>query len=71
MLSVNDIAAWGITHPWVDADQIEQDLLLSRAICAIATDNYLGSELIFRGGTALRKLRLPRPLRYSEDLDCV
>jgi predicted nucleotidyltransferase component of viral defense system len=71
MLSVNDIAAWGITHPWASADQVEQDLLLSRAICAIATDPYLGGELLFRGGTALHKLHLPKALRYSEDLDYV
>jgi predicted nucleotidyltransferase component of viral defense system len=71
MLSVNDIAAWSITHPWVSADQVEQDFLLSRAICAIASHNYLGGELVFRGGTALHKLHLPQPLRYSEDLDYV
>jgi predicted nucleotidyltransferase component of viral defense system len=71
VLSVNDIAAWGIVHPWASADQVEQDLLLSRAICAIADDAYLGRELLFRGGTALHKLHLPRPLRYSEDLDYV
>ncbi|MDR0989775.1 MAG: nucleotidyl transferase AbiEii/AbiGii toxin family protein, partial [Propionibacteriaceae bacterium] len=71
MLSVNDIAAWGITHPWASANQVEQDLLLSRAICAIADHPYLGSELLFRGGTALHKLHLPAPLRYSEDLDYV
>ena len=64
MLSVNDIAAWGRAHPWASADQIEQDLLLSRAICAIADDDYLGQELAFRGGTALHKLHLPAPLRY-------
>ncbi|MCL2483523.1 MAG: nucleotidyl transferase AbiEii/AbiGii toxin family protein [Propionibacteriaceae bacterium] len=61
----------GITHPWATADQIEQDLLLSRAICAIADHPYLGNELLFRGGTALHKLQLPTPLRYSEDLDYV
>ena len=71
MLSVNDIAAWGITHPWASADQVEQDLLLSRAICAIAANDYLGGELVFRGGTALHKLHLLSPLRYSEDLDYV
>jgi len=71
MLSVNDIAAWGITHPWASADQVEQDLLLSRAMCAIADHSYLGTELVFRGGTALHKLHLPKPLRYSEDLDYV
>jgi predicted nucleotidyltransferase component of viral defense system len=71
MLSVDDIASWGLTHPWATSAQVEQDLLLSRAICAIADDDYLGRELMFRGGTAFHKLHLPVPLRYSEDLDYV
>jgi predicted nucleotidyltransferase component of viral defense system len=50
---------------------VEQDLLLSRAVCEIAGHPYLGQEPVFRGGTALHKLHLPRPLRYSEDLDYV
>ena len=71
MLPVNAITAWGVSHPWATADQIEQDLLLSRAICEISGHSYLGNELLFRGGTALHKLHLPSPLRYSEDLDYV
>jgi predicted nucleotidyltransferase component of viral defense system len=71
VLSVNDIAAWGITHPWPSADQTEQDLLLSRAICTIAAHDYPGQELVFRGGTALHKLHLASPLRYGEDLEYV
>jgi len=71
MLTSGDIAAWAPAHPWATNDQIEQDLLLSRAICAIASDSYLGKELVFRGGTALHKLHFPEPLRYSEDLDYV
>ncbi|MDR1189646.1 MAG: nucleotidyl transferase AbiEii/AbiGii toxin family protein [Bifidobacteriaceae bacterium] len=71
MLSVEEIAAWGAGHPWATTDQVEQDLLLSPAICAIATHPYLGTELVFRGGTALHKLHLPAPVRYSEDLDYV
>ena len=31
----------------------------------------LGTELRFRGGTALHKLHFPKPLRYSEDIDLV
>ncbi|TFD75443.1 nucleotidyl transferase AbiEii/AbiGii toxin family protein [Cryobacterium sp. Sr8] len=71
MIPANVITAWGVDHPWPTREQVEQDLLLSRAICAIADDDYLGRELIFRGGTALHKLHLPRPYRYSEDLDYV
>nr|WP_246400800.1 nucleotidyl transferase AbiEii/AbiGii toxin family protein [Jiangella mangrovi] len=45
--------------------------MLSRAICAIATDTYLGEELVFRGGTAFHKLHVGAAYRYSEDLDYV
>ncbi|MDR1386917.1 MAG: nucleotidyl transferase AbiEii/AbiGii toxin family protein [Propionibacteriaceae bacterium] len=62
---------WAVTHPWSSPSQVEQDLLLTRAICEIAAHPYLGRELIFRGGTALHKLHLDKPFRYSEDLDYV
>ncbi len=71
MIPANAITAWGVQRPWPTPEQIEQDLLLSRAICAIAGDEYLGEELVFRGGTALHKLHLEQPFRYSEDLDYV
>lgn len=65
------VTEWGTTRPWPTPEQIEQDLLLSRAMCAIAEHRLLGDELVFRGGTALHKVHLPEPLRYSEDLDYV
>ena len=71
MIAEAAVIAWGVTHPWRTAEQIEQDLLLSRAICEIANHRYLGEELIFRGGTAFHKLHLHQALRYSEDLDYV
>ncbi|MHB1090153.1 MAG: nucleotidyl transferase AbiEii/AbiGii toxin family protein [Ilumatobacteraceae bacterium] len=37
----------------------------------LANDDYLGEELVFRGGTCLHKLHLDPALRYSEDLDYV
>jgi predicted nucleotidyltransferase component of viral defense system len=51
--------------------QIEQDLIISRAIIDIFGDDYLREELRFRGGTALNKLHFPEALRYSEDIDLV
>ena len=71
MIPATAITAWGVQRPWPTPEQVEQDLLLSRAICAIASDEYLGDELVFRGGTALHKLHLDRPFRYSDDLDYV
>jgi predicted nucleotidyltransferase component of viral defense system len=71
MIPYNDITAWGNDHPWPTREQVEQDLLLSQAICIIAKDPLLAKELVIRGGTAFHKLYLPKPLRYSEDLDFV
>jgi len=71
MIPASDITKWSISHPWATRDNIEQDFLLSQAICEIAKDTFLGNELVIRGGTAFHKLFLPKPLRYSEDLDYV
>ena len=71
MIPYDTVTAWGVSHPWPSREQIEQDLLLSKAIIDIYRSEMLAGELIFRGGTALHKLVLPRPSRYSEDLDFV
>ena len=71
MINASDITQWSVNHPWATRDNIEQDLLLSQAICEIANDPLLGNELVIRGGTAFHKIFLPKPYRYSEDLDYV
>ena len=65
------IVAWGRAVPWVEPRQVEQDLIISRAVVALFDDPFLRRELRFRGGTALNKLHFPAPLRYSEDIDLV
>lgn len=71
MIDRRDIVQWGVDHPWQNMDQVEQDLLLSRAMIEIANDALLNQGLVLRGGTAFHKLFLPEPYRYSEDLDFV
>lgn len=71
MIPALNIVAWGNVVPWAEQRQIEQDLIISRALVAIYSDELLGKELRFRGGTALNKLHFPKPLRYSEDIDLV
>lgn len=71
MIPVQNIVAWGNVVPWADQRQVEQDLIISRAIVAIFSDSLLRQELRFRGGTALNKLHFVPPLRYSEDIDLV
>jgi hypothetical protein len=65
------VTAWTARSPWPTPAQVEQDLLLSRVLIEISQDDYLGDELVFRGGTCLGKLHLPIARRYSEDLDFV
>lgn len=71
MIPQASITAWSAQAPWPTEEQVEQDLLLSRLIIEIATHPLLGAELALRGGTCFHKLVLPRPWRYSEDLDYV
>jgi predicted nucleotidyltransferase component of viral defense system len=71
MIPYDTITAWSVTHAWPTREQVEQDLLLSQAICTISNDDLLGKELVMRGGTAFHKMFLPKPYRYSEDLDYV
>lgn len=71
MIPAQNIVAWGNVVPWADQRQVEQDLIISRALVEIFSDALLRDELRFRGGTALNKLHFPASLRYSEDIDLV
>jgi len=66
-----NITAWRETAPWGDDAQVEQDLVLSRAVVEIFTEPQLSGSLALRGGTALNKLFIQPPSRYSEDIDLV
>ena len=71
MIPMMNIIAWSRVVPWVDMRQVEQDLIISRAIVDIFSDAFFHGQLRFRGGTALNKLHFPVPMRYSEDIDLV
>lgn len=71
MIPNSYIQAWGSTAPWPDARQIEQDLIISRALCDLFNAPALKDKIAFRGGTAINKLLFKLPLRYSEDIDLV
>jgi predicted nucleotidyltransferase component of viral defense system len=65
------ITAWRSKAPWSTDAQVEQDLVISRAIVELFSDDLLAREVAFRGGTALHKLHFDPPGRYSEDIDLV
>lgn len=71
MIPKADIVAWRQFAPWVNDAQVEQDLVISRALVAIFQNAFLAERLAFRGGTALHKLYFDIPRRHSEDIDLV
>ncbi len=53
------ITAWRSQAPWPTDAQVEQDLLLTRALIEIFKLSAIAGAVAFRGGTALHKLYLP------------
>lgn len=71
MIPRSAITHWNQQVPWEDIANVEQDLIITRALTDIFADEFLSKELAFRGGTALHKLYLSPQPRYSEDIDLV
>ena len=71
MIPKDAITEWNQFAPWSSEVQVEQDLIICKALVEIYKDNYLADHLAFRGGTALHKLYLHPQPRYSEDIDLV
>jgi predicted nucleotidyltransferase component of viral defense system len=71
MIPRDYITEWRSQAPWVQDIQIEQDLVICRALVEIFSNPVLAEALAFRGGTALYKLYLKPAARYSEDIDLV
>ena len=65
------IEEWRQNAPWQDNAQVEQDLVIERALIELFSDELLRENLAFRGGTALHKIFLKPQVRYSEDIDLV
>ncbi|HXB60467.1 MAG TPA: nucleotidyl transferase AbiEii/AbiGii toxin family protein [Candidatus Acidoferrales bacterium] len=66
-----DILAHQQVVPWAAQHQVEQDLLLCRAMVALFDDKFLSNQIAMRGGTLLHKVHLAPASRYSEDIDLV
>ena len=65
------ITEWQQNVKWELNEQVEQDLVICRALVEIFNNPYLKKSVAFRGGTALHKLFLSPQPRYSEDIDLV
>lgn len=71
MIPRANIVEWRAVAPWGTDAQVEQDLIISRALVEIYKHPQLSKAFAFRGGTALSKLYLQKVSRYSEDIDLV
>jgi len=71
MLPRRYIEEWKEFAPWPEDAQVEQDLVIERALLELFSDPFLQKRLAFRGGTALHKIFLKPQVRYSEDIDLV
>lgn len=71
MLPRRYIEEWKEFAPWQEDAQVEQDLVIEKAILELFSDPFLQERLAFRGGTALHKIFLKPQARYSEDIDLV
>jgi len=71
LIPASYIQEWSSKAPWPDSRQVEQDLIISRALCDLFNSPVLAGKIAFRGGTAINKLLFRQPLRYSEDIDLV
>ena len=71
MIPASYIQEWSTKAPWPTSQQVEQDLIISRALCDLFNAPALAGKIAFRGGTAIHKLLFKQPLRYSEDIDLV
>ena len=71
MISKSHIIERTDVVPWQELRQIEQDLIITRALIEIYSHPELKEKLAFRGGTALNKLIFRPASRYSEDIDFV
>ncbi|MGB3976564.1 MAG: hypothetical protein WBM02_08675 [bacterium] len=61
MIPIDFITEWRQVAPWPSNEQVEQDLIISRAIVEIFNQEQLSKRLAWRGGTALAEFLLSLP----------
>ena len=69
MISEIYIEQWRQNAPWQLLSMIEQDLVISRVLVDLYNHPEIAEKLVFRGGTALNKIYINPPARYSEDIN--
>jgi len=66
MIPKKILARWKENEaPWKYLQMVEQDLILTRILVEIYKQPKIKDNLAFRGGTALNKLYISPPARFS------
>jgi len=65
MIPKDYITAWRAEAPWLLDAQVEQDLVISRAIVNLFAVPELANSLAFRGGTALYREAVEMGTRFQ------
>ena len=69
MIPAAYIQAWSAKAPWPDAGQVEQDLVICRALCDLFNAPELKGKVAFRGGTVdLPRVRATGPALFDTPL---
>ena len=63
MIPRDYITEWRAQVPWVQDIQVEQDLVICRALVELFSNPVIAKALAFRGGTVLYKLYIKPPAR--------
>jgi hypothetical protein len=63
MIPQRYIEEWRAVAPWTTDAQVEQDLVIARAIVEMYSDDLLKKSLSFRGGTAQTLSDATNPLQ--------
>lgn len=71
MIPRDFITEWRAHAPWVADRQVEQDLVISRALVELFSRETIANALAFRGGTALYKLYSRPAARLDHGFDAV
>lgn len=53
MIPLAHIQQWTAHAPWPDLRQVEQDLMICRALCDLFGSEQLRGKIALRGGTAI------------------
>ncbi len=71
MIPLAYVQQWSVNAKWQTLAMVEQDLVINKALIDLYNHPEITDRLVFRGGTALNKVYLNPPARYSEDIDFV